>query len=518
MFKAKYQAHRLINYFFYLIVFIMGFLIGIGAKKLDFKNLIGKFLMIDNVYAATVTHYTVNSSTFTRPNSSNWYSEETIMGFFDKIIEVTGEDIDFNDYHYVIAYSNNRGVWTTSNNYHYEFCSNVFTESLSHPYISNATCYGITLNYYTPSFSLGKSVYDEPSYIYSDGIGSLRASNVSLSDRDYALDFSEYLVRLDAQVNTWNGYGYDFYTNQVGILDMRRDTYIIDSHTCPNDGEFASGYFGDTKDICFWSYNNNLSDFLVFYFNGRIYDSENIDWSDITFLNGHTYSLSFTLYGLVPQEQLYSIQFSHEGNLNQEIYSSSFGKVLVDSLDEKTYLTFSITPTEDITFDHFFLKYFTNGSYAQTIGASRLWVYNDYTGLSDTAIQIIQTDKILSQNQGLKDLIKDPYVNSTKVSSFWNDFDNEDFGLTSIVRMPLSLIQKISNGVCTPYNVTILSTTISMPCGNTIFWDREDVSTFKIFWNIFWGGSICYGIGISIYKMVHNFKDPDNDKVEVIDL
>ena len=55
IFRAKYQAHRFVNYIFYIIVFIFGFLVGIGAKKIDLKTLIPKILMIDSVSAYNIT-------------------------------------------------------------------------------------------------------------------------------------------------------------------------------------------------------------------------------------------------------------------------------------------------------------------------------------------------------------------------------------------------------------------------------------------------------------------------------
>ena len=52
--KYKYKAHKFINYAFYIVVFIFGFLLGFTTQKLDFNKLISQFLMIDNVSAYTI--------------------------------------------------------------------------------------------------------------------------------------------------------------------------------------------------------------------------------------------------------------------------------------------------------------------------------------------------------------------------------------------------------------------------------------------------------------------------------
>lgn len=511
----KYKAHKLVNYLFYLIIFVLGFFIGFTTNKINLNEIVNKVLMIDHVSALEIEYYD-DSSYYTEivnKLGSPGITEEYAYKLFEKVNNDKNLNLNFNDFSDIVIADRTTNLYQTN----YYFCT-----SLSGS-IKNPTCTGqflyINLSTYSDNSSVGyQKNYNSTFYNDRSSAYKYYSSNSNLTGTYKDLDFSSYRVKLDVQLNTWNGYGYDYYTNQVGIIDMKQDTQIVSSHTCPNDGPFVNGYLGDTKDQCFWSYDNQLSDYLVFYYNARNYDSENVEWSNITFIKDHIYSLSFTLYGLVDSETLSSIQFSLEGNLTQEIYSTSFTKILRDSLEERTYITFAITPTEDIEMDHFFLKFKANGSYAQTVGANRLWSYKDYTGMSLEEIQIEQTDKILQDNKNLKDLITNPNINKTKTNDFWNSFEHKDFGLTQIITLPINTIKKISNGTCTPYNIQILNQTIQMPCGDTLFWNREDVQSFKIFWNLFWGGLICYGIGGLIIKDVQKAINPNNDKLEVIDL
>lgn len=59
--KYKYKAHKLINYVFYVIVFLVGFFIGFGSKEINFSKLISQVLMIDNAKAYTL--YSSNTLT-----------------------------------------------------------------------------------------------------------------------------------------------------------------------------------------------------------------------------------------------------------------------------------------------------------------------------------------------------------------------------------------------------------------------------------------------------------------------
>ena len=102
IFSAKYKAHRLVNYIFYIIIFAFGFLIGIGAKKLDFKSIISKVFMIDTVNATTI--YTYNNNTV---------NEDFI---YNRFLDIKS-DFSFDVFQYVYcgiysrnAYSSNPGL------------------------------------------------------------------------------------------------------------------------------------------------------------------------------------------------------------------------------------------------------------------------------------------------------------------------------------------------------------------------------------------------------------------------
>lgn len=106
---------------------------------------------------------------------------------------------------------------------------------------------------------------------------------------------------------------------------------------------------------------------------------------------------------------------------------------------------------------------------------------------------------------------------SSSAGGFFNDFDDESHGLSGIVSAPLSLIQKFSSNSCTPVSIPILGKSAALPCGNTFF-NQPGVTDFVNVFNIICGSLIAYGAFCGIRKKVEDFKDPDNSKVEVLDL
>ena len=210
--KYKYKAHKLINYAFYLVVFLIGFGIGFGAKKLDFSKVISQFLMIDNVSAITGRRsgnitYTDTSLNMT---ASNFNDEEYIYKIFNYVVEQAGLDISFSDFSNVFGFnknkSNSTGYYYFSNSDWYYYSNNdnnkhartmgdVFYIKYDPSSIGSQTFeffYGTNdgSSYYSTNFS-GGSKY----YVFSthDFTGETKFLKV--------LDFSEYTLKLEFNEN-----------------------------------------------------------------------------------------------------------------------------------------------------------------------------------------------------------------------------------------------------------------------------------------------------------------------------
>lgn len=88
----------------------------------------------------------------------------------------------------------------------------------------------------------------------------------------------------------------------------------------------------------------------------------------------------------------------------------------------------------------------------------------------------------------------------------------EDNTLSGMMTAPLTYLRNI-DGSCSPVSLTYRNKTISLPCGTTIFWSRPDVSTFRTFWNILFGGFIIYRLSFKLFKTINNALDPTKDDV-----
>lgn len=103
-----------------------------------------------------------------------------------------------------------------------------------------------------------------------------------------------------------------------------------------------------------------------------------------------------------------------------------------------------------------------------------------------------------------------------------DDFSNnsafsDSSGLQAVIELPLNLVNSFTN-TCQPINITIpwLDYTGTIPCMSTIYRSHFNnlYNVVKLIVNAFF----LYRILLKIYELVHEAKQPDEDKLEVIEL
>ena len=129
------------------------------------------------------------------------------------------------------------------------------------------------------------------------------------------------------------------------------------------------------------------------------------------------------------------------------------------------------------------------------------------------------SNKIDETNQKLDEINNS--INNSGIddkTGFFSNFQNDDHGLTSIITLPLTTIQSLTNTSCVALSVPIPFTNrnVSLPCMTQVY--QQHIPTIFNLWQIVSFGIISYFICIDIFKMVKGFKDPNEDKVEVLDL
>lgn len=180
-----------------------------------------------------------------------------------------------------------------------------------------------------------------------------------------------------------------------------------------------------------------------------------------------------------------------------------------------TQNNYQVNFTQDVNMIYLRSYIFVNATFTNEIFKPYISKDNSYCmfGFSET------TNKIDETNDKLNDLHNDltnGNVNSDTGFSFFNNFSDQDHGgLSGIVTAPLVAINQMLNNQCTPLSTTFKGKTISFECGYS-FWSR--LTGFSTFINLTLGGLLCYRILIKLFKLIDGLKNPDDDRVEVMNL
>ena len=121
-------------------------------------------------------------------------------------------------------------------------------------------------------------------------------------------------------------------------------------------------------------------------------------------------------------------------------------------------------------------------------------------------------------NLFISSILTDSSIDDHSVGNF---FDNihlyDESTLSAVITAPLDFINSLDD-VCTPIVLTYRGQSITLPCGNDIFWDRQDVSTFRATWNALFGGLIIYRLLRKLLEVVNNAMNPEVDELGGLDL
>ena len=106
---------------------------------------------------------------------------------------------------------------------------------------------------------------------------------------------------------------------------------------------------------------------------------------------------------------------------------------------------------------------------------------------------------------------------NSKATDFFDNFSASEHGLSGIVSSPLRLINAFASSSCSPLVIPLpfVQENATIPCMSTIY---SQFPTFYSLWQLITTGLIAYWICIKIFGKVHEFQDPETDKVEVLDL
>lgn len=100
---------------------------------------------------------------------------------------------------------------------------------------------------------------------------------------------------------------------------------------------------------------------------------------------------------------------------------------------------------------------------------------------------------------------------------FFNNFTTDTHGLTAIITAPLNTIKSLLNTSCEVLVLSLpfVSKTIELPCMDTIYGKFQP---FYGLYQVITYGFIAYWVCVRLFNLVKDFKNPEHDEVEVMDL
>lgn len=136
---------------------------------------------------------------------------------------------------------------------------------------------------------------------------------------------------------------------------------------------------------------------------------------------------------------------------------------------------------------------------------------NDYKKeLQDVNSSIQKTQETIenTDTQGAQD----------SAGGFFNDFTTDTHGLTAIITAPLSLISSITSKSCSPLVLPLpfVDKDLTLPCMGAIY--SQYFGSFLSIYQVITFGIIAYWVCVRIFNLVKDFKNPDHDEIEVLDL
>ncbi len=107
---------------------------------------------------------------------------------------------------------------------------------------------------------------------------------------------------------------------------------------------------------------------------------------------------------------------------------------------------------------------------------------------------------------------------SSSANDFFSGFESDDFGLTAIITAPLNFIKSITSSTCTPigFKAPFVDQQITLPCMDSIY--KQYFGSFLTIYQTITFGIVAYWVCVNTLATVRGFKDPESDRIEVLDL
>lgn len=130
------------------------------------------------------------------------------------------------------------------------------------------------------------------------------------------------------------------------------------------------------------------------------------------------------------------------------------------------------------------------------------------------------TNEVKQEIQSTNNTLNNDNVDESlnEADGFFNGFTTNTHGLTGIITAPLNAIQSLTSKTCSPLVLPIpfVDKTLTLPCMRQIY--ADNFGGFMNLYDVIIIGIVSYWVLVRIFTLVKDFKNPDHDEVEVVDL
>lgn len=129
-----------------------------------------------------------------------------------------------------------------------------------------------------------------------------------------------------------------------------------------------------------------------------------------------------------------------------------------------------------------------------------------------------QQDEIKQKQEETNNTLKDDNVDDSSASGFFDNFENNDHGLSGVITAPLNFIKSMTSKTCSNIHmkIPITNTDFNLPCFSN-YYNQHFGSLFTVYRTVTFG-LVAYYVCVQLFAMVKGFKNPEDDKVEVVEL
>jgi len=100
--------------------------------------------------------------------------------------------------------------------------------------------------------------------------------------------------------------------------------------------------------------------------------------------------------------------------------------------------------------------------------------------------------------------------------AWFNGFETDTFGLTSVITAPLNMINSLVNAQCTPIPLELIGYEFDLPCIDELV--PSGFGSMLTLYRLITDVLIAYWVMVNTLALIKGFKDPEKDNIEVLEL